>query len=806
MRIEPDLLTGQLVAPAAGSGGADTDRTFIVPGPATATLAPRLDRIMLLDLGIGALAYGADDTAYDIGEGRVKTAGLAKLHADSVAIEPQYLVEPGAALAPPATRGANLAVPASAGWPLRARALRLERDPLSGSTVNIESARGASRLLCVIGGVLYGSTAAGSLTSRTSEVSATGTDPTGAAADVTYSLNASGSSLTPGFFALELAAGARDWSLTGAARSTTTRARAELDVGGFYWLVPVSDLSGRRLPTSLLAVRLKGAVGAPPRRVLRATVGQRIPVPDAAGVWSGAQVSRNPAAVLRAFALGWYDTAVRAGGGPAPTGALLAGTGRPGDTVDHDNLARFYRFCEEHKPPLRCDLWLQDDSRPADAVERLIAACGRADISWKTGRLGVVWGAPDDEPVGLVAPANVLPGSLAIAWKGGDIPDVIAATYLDRNGWAPKEVRVAVPGRSGAVRERPVRLEGVTEAGAAAFLTAAIAAEEAYHRRLVSWRSGRAGAMMTRGSVWLMAADLLSGGLTGRLRTLGESEVRLDRAVRIGGRTWLAIDAPGAPLHRSAVIRVPGEPEVTDRLVLAEPHPALGSKGAHNPRDAVWRLYDLDLSPQPVRIVANRPLSESEFEIVARDERREFWTFLDNYRETAETPPDSVTLRGDQTWQWPEAWTGAGIVDAQLVLFSGQGGQGGQGGSGCRRWGTDDEGDYYDIEYEGRRGGTGAVGGQSTARFQSGGVVAVPGGPGGAGGYGSVYYGRNGSAGSRNQSSRTIRSSGAPIVFDFGNGGAGGWGGARARRNCGSSGNQGYTGGSGYAFVRPLPP
>ena len=796
MRIEPDLATAQLAVPAATAGGADTDRTSILPGATAASLAPRLDRIMLLDLGIGRLAYGAEAPGYAVGAGGVVSAGLGTLLADSIEIDPYYLVEPGGPLAPPAARGAGLAVPESAAWPLRVRAARLDTDPLSGATVEIDSTRGGTRLLLVVGGLLYSSSDAGALQRVTSRVTVTGEDPAGQAADAVYGIDLSGASLTPGYAALELAAGTRDWKIAGGARSTTTRSRVDLSVAGSYWLAPLADLAARRLPTTLLAVRLRGAVGAPPRRIVRAVVGQRVAVPNAAGAWTGSQVSRNPAALLRAFALGFWDTAARTGGGPAPTGALLAGTGRPMDTIDHDSLAAFYRRCEAHDPPLRCDLWLQDDGRPADAVERLIAACGRAEISWRTGRLGVVWSELDDAPQGLIAPANTLPGSLSIAWKGATPPDEIVATWFDRTDWQPKEMRVAVPGRTGAARERQIRIEGVTEEAAVRFHTAAAAAEEAFHRRVVTFRMGRAGARMSRGDVWLMAADLLSGGLTGRLRALGEREIALDRAVRVGARTWIALDVPGAPLHQCAVLAAPGEAEITDRLLLADPHPALASRDVSRPRDAVWRLYDLDLPPRPVRIVANRPVSASEFEITARDERREYWEFLDRFRADSVTPrdpatlPDGVTLRGDQTWNWPQAWTDLGFETAtMLVIGAGGGGRGGASRP-CKESGFNDEGFSTSTNYAAMSGAGGGAGGVTTVSF--GDMVLTVEGNAASGGTqaGTVGIGRN----------FLIRAADGPFIFDFGMGGVGGAGG---RSPCSFGGN-GQNGADAFAMIYPL--
>ncbi len=640
----------------------------------------------------------------------------------------------------------------------------------------------------------------GDLRTRTTPVTFLGEAP--GEADIDERLDVSNTSISPEYIGVELAGGGRDWSLTGGARSTTARDRVELSVLGSYWLAPLSDLTGRRLPTTLCSVRLKGQVGAPPRRVLKVDADQAVSVPTANGVWSQArQPSRNPAAILRAFARGWYDTAERSGGGPAPTGRLLAGTGRDPETIDDAVLARFYWRCENHDPPLRCDLALQGDERPAEAIERLIAATGRAEISWATGKLGVVWTEPDDAPQGLISPAKVLPGTLSLSWRDGPLPDDIVVSYLDRTVWEGREVRVLVPGADGGGRERQVRLEGVTDADAATFHAASIAADEAFHRRAVSWRAGREGALMTRGSLWLMAADLLSGGVTGRLREFGEGRVRLDRPVRLTSQAWLAIDAPGADLHRTPVLRADPDPDGgdTDALILVEPFPGIGASDTSKPRDVVWRLYDLGLPPKPVRILSNRPVSKTEFDIVARDEVRDYWTFLDDYRAAAATPglvtdlPDRVRLTLDGAWNWPQAWTDAGIEDASLIVFgAARGARGAIQPGGTYITTYDEQGPVYAYDPP-AWGSVGAAGEDTTVTFGS--TMEIV--PGQARASTSTFS----SPGLPRQDWK-ITSADAPVTFDFGAGGRGGAGG----RNGTGQAARGADGAGAYAEIVPLPP
>ena len=509
------------------------------------------------------------------------------------------------------------------------------------------------------------------------------------------------------------------------------------------------------------------------------------------------------------------------------TGATRSpGTGRPRDTIDHANLARFYRYCEAHDPPFRCDLLLQGDTRRAEDIERLIAATARAEISWAGGRLGVVWAEPDDAPRGLVAPANALPGAASMSWRPGRPPGEIVASYRNRETWDAADIRVAVPGGA-AGRERRVRLEGVTEPVLARFHAAAIAGEEAFHRRLVSWRAGPEGARMPRGSLWWMGEDAISGGLSGRLRELGPARVRLDRPARSGARLWLAVDVPGRPLHRTQAAAAAGTPPggETDRFDLVTPFPALDAAASSRPREAIWRLYDHDRPPLSVRVVANRPLSETEFEIVARDESAAFWTFLDDYRDTPAAPPatgvlpEHVEITEDGEWTWPQAWTDAGIVDASLILRGAGGGE--RGGTGFWPANPDIKGDADSWTH----GDAGANAGDTTATLADGTVVTARGGAGGGRGFhdhnalgeagGSIlpyerrgHHRRPAHGGDDGQAgelvSRSIAAADAPLRIDLGAGGRGGSGGSGVRG--GSSGRRGGDGTDAVALIYPLPP
>lgn len=785
VRFEPDLLTHQIAAPMVDD---TTEAVITVVDGASRTMHRRVDRVFALDLGIGDLRLYRDGGGAPVALPAAPTVlDEALLTSDSDALTPEWGARPGAAPLPPA------ALPASSRWPFLARSVDDTLKTLSGDTASIDRSRTAPTLHVVVGGSLWTTGSSGQALGRstTVQVQSPASAEVGDAIDATVTLTSSrpGSAprLDPVYAVLAVASTARDWTLTGGDRSTSASSRAELSVQQQVWTELESDLTDRRLCSNVLGVRLVGRVGAPPRSVLRARAVQAVATPTAAGVWTGAEPSRNPAAILRAFALGWYDA----------DGALLAGSGRPANTVDDAVLAEWYRWCAAHDPPLHCDLALQDDGRPGEAIERLIAATGRAEISWRTGRLGVVWAGPNDAPEGLIHPSLILPGSLARSWSGVSEVDVFVASYLDRDRWEGREVRVAVPGRTSAARARHITLEGVTDRAAALFHTTAVAAEEAYHRRIVRWRMGRAGALVTRGSVWLLAWDPARGGASGRLRAWSAHEITLDRTVRPASQGWVALDWGDGVVHQSEVTTRSAIADPTDVLVLTRP---VVVNAEVKPRDVIWRYYDLDRPPARVRILRAHPVSGNEFDITARVESDAYWRALDAARSANEVTPPPLPLpdpiRIDRpsdgstvVWQWPASWVAAG-VRATFVALSGGGGGGGSGGD-PRGANAGQNGAVsravqgaWSIEARGGNGG----GGPGSASPGSGGGGAA-GGSAGAGTRGAGWRGASGWL-------TYGQTEGAPIRLTLGEGGAGGNG------VGGASGGQ--RGSHGYAVLSPI--
>ena len=355
---------------------------------------------------------------------------------------------------------------------------------------------------------------------------------------------------------------------------------------------------------------------------LSAFVRQRIPTWNGMQ-WSTAQAaSSNPAALLRAFAIGWRDSNLR----------LLAGTGRELDQMDHDNLGAFYDFCEAHTPPLRCNL---DLNRPqsAESVESSIAACGRGQISWGTGKFGVVWEDADRVPSNLITPGRIIENSLRVDWVSGEVAEEVVVNYIDPAAdWQRRSVRRNMPGIVTPAYTATLNPPGITDSELAAVFCNLFAARQLYFRRRIGWLAGPEASRYRRGDVLFITHDLVSGGVVGRLSGGTAARPILDREVTLVGNSWLLFELANGDLHQSAVSRPPGVVGDTAEVALANPMPAspavggvsVGVDDGAGPRDVLWRLYTSAAPPIRVRLMSVEPQTEDRIKLSAVDELAEY--------------------------------------------------------------------------------------------------------------------------------------------------------------------------------------
>ncbi len=351
---------------------------------------------------------------------------------------------------------------------------------------------------------------------------------------------------------------------------------------------------------------------------LSAIVRQKVPTWDGAR-WTGPMPSSNPAYLFR-----WYARGLRI------AGRLVAGVGLAPGRVDDEALIEWGDWCAAQG--LRCDFVIDRALSHAEVLT-LIARCGRAAVTWQTGRIGVIWDAVGRPATALVTPGNIVAGSFRVEYATGQAAEEVAVRYIEPDlDWQYNTLRRTVPGAGAQpASTATITLLGVTGRAQAAMACNLQAARQLYHRRRLIWEMAAEGLSLARGDVVTITHSLIDGGAAGRLTGGTAGRIRLDRRVDpgTGAAPQLLLRLLDGTVHQTAVSRPPGpapdgapgsESGETDELVLAAPLPAAPGADDGNPRDILWRLYDDTLPPVRARIIAVRPSGDRHVRFVAIDE------------------------------------------------------------------------------------------------------------------------------------------------------------------------------------------
>ena len=504
-------------------------------------------------------------------------------------------------------------------------------------------------------------------------------------------------------------------------------------------LLPVPSSLDRSADTlTRVDVRVTDQVGS---RLdpIHAVVEQRVPVWDGSAWTAARQPSTNPAALYRAVALGWR----------AADGTLLAGAGLTAAEVDDAALGAWYDWCAAHEPVLHCSLVVDRDMDCQRLLEH-VARCGRASPTWQTGKLGVVW-ERTRAATAAVTPERIVAGTMNAVWAADPVADEVIAKYVDpEHDWTVREVRRRAPGATGsAARTVTIDATGVTNAAQASYLAGLQAAHQEIHRRRLTWEMDRSALALARGDVVRLSHALVTGGTSGRARSVRARAVALDRDVDVPAGSTLLVAGPDRTTAQAAIASAEGSPPV---LVLAAPLPAALVEA--DPDDVAWRLYPAGEDPLAVRIVSVEPVSRDRVRLSAIDESSRYTAIPEATEEII-----SITTSGTHRW--------AGPGTAALVwLVSGRGGRGGLGGRAGRQGAGVDRSLQRVGDGPGGLGGGGGQGGLHAAGGRAG-----SGGAGRAGGGGGSGYTEGPSYGRSHEPERIYWAAG-------GNGGGGGGGGA----------------------------
>ena len=346
---------------------------------------------------------------------------------------------------------------------------------------------------------------------------------------------------------------------------------------------------------------------------LSAMVQQKVPVWDGAA-WTAPQVTSNPAWIFR-----WYARGIYRATPDRLSARLIAGVGLPPARIDDAALIAWGNWCEAQR--LRCDYVIERPISHADVLT-MIARCGRASVTWQTGKLGVIWDEAGRPMTTLVTPGNVVAGSFRVEYATGAVAEEVAVRYREPElDWQYNVLRRTVPDVVGPpTTTATVTLDGVANREQAAMACNLQVARQRYHRRRLIWDMAAEGLGLARGDVVAITHSLIDGGAAGRLVGGTAERVTLDRKVDPTATSHALFRMADGRLHQTEVSRPPGVAGRTAELMLADPLPSPPDRAGGNPIDVLWRFYDEELPPVKARIIAMQPRSDRRVRCVAIDE------------------------------------------------------------------------------------------------------------------------------------------------------------------------------------------
>jgi len=252
-------------------------------------------------------------------------------------------------------------------------------------------------------------------------------------------------------------------------------------------------------------------------------------------VWTGSawlnQVSQNPAWLLLYFLRGGFISGRRA------WGAGLADA-----RIDIASIKQFAAWCDRKN--LTCSLVL-DRAASIKTVAEQIARCGRGQLTWQSGRYGVVW---DDDSLPYVAtfgPANILAGSFRVSYASGQMADEVIVTFANAaKSWEADSVRKVVPGATNPSNPVTLDFAGCTSADMAGREANLLAAAQQLLRRKISWETDQEGLVAGKGDVVMISHDMVSWSHSGRLLDGSRGALVLDKAVPLSAGGYVGIRFP----------------------------------------------------------------------------------------------------------------------------------------------------------------------------------------------------------------------------------------------------------------------
>jgi hypothetical protein len=345
------------------------------------------------------------------------------------------------------------------------------------------------------------------------------------------------------------------------------------------------------------------------------------------GVWDW-RVTSNPAHWFMHFAKGHYDS----------EGTLLYGVGLKDNQIDIALLTAWASFCTQESLSFNAVI---DGSQTAADILTAIARCGFGSPSWASGKLGAIWDARNASPVAAFGMSNIIRDSFEVAYVTEELAEEIIVQYENPdNDWNRDEVHVLVPEITNPLRSSTIDLFGCTNAKMAAKFANYMAAQQYYRRRRITWETDLEGSIVNRGDVVLLSHDLTQWGYTGRVVSVDDLVLVLDRTVpRNGAVDYLMLRQPDGTMTTYTV-----QARSNDSDVITLTTPPEFQEG-FLPMDHIWFFSPLPTPGKKVKILSVEPLNPNLIRMIATDEDEAFYRAWDNIW----NPPTVNTLYANST-------------------------------------------------------------------------------------------------------------------------------------------------------------
>lgn len=300
--------------------------------------------------------------------------------------------------------------------------------------------------------------------------------------------------------------------------------------------------------------------------------------------------------------------------------------------IDLDAIAAWGAWCEAHGLEFNGVL---DSKQSCAEVLQTIARCGRASVTWNTGRLGVVWDAESLPVTAVFGMSNIRAGSFSIQYATGTLADEVVMNFVNREtGWQRDTLRVSKPGVTDPVNPVELEIFGVTSSEQAAKEAHLLIAGNVYRRRTITWETDVEGLVVTRGDVVMLSHDLTQWGYSGRVVDFAGG-VRLNRTVPVvAGANYLLLRSPEGAMTTLTVSNAEGE---TDLLTGTLPDTT-----GTNPMDWLWFFGPQPTPGKKVKVVSVEPIDQLHVRLIAVDEEPGFYAAETN--PNTYVPPESISL------------------------------------------------------------------------------------------------------------------------------------------------------------------